>query len=258
MGARAGLRIIRAANSAPLTLDGTRTHIVGRAAAAIIDPGPDLPGHLDAVAEAIGDGVVVSILLTHDHPDHADGAAALGERLGTPVRSARGGSLAEGDRIETDAGVLHALATPGHTPDHVAFHWSAGRAVFVGDLMLGGLDTALVAAPEGDLAAYLRSLDRVRDLDPEILYPAHGEAFTDPAAAVERYVSHRRERLERVRGALADAGAGGASVDEVLTAVYGPELAPELRLAAAGATRAYLDFLAASGEARPEEGRWRT
>lgn len=257
MGERAGLRIIRAANAAPLTLDGTRTHIVGREAAAIIDPGPDLPGHLDAVAEAIGDGVVVSILLTHDHPDHADGAAALGERLGTPVRSARDGSLAEGDRIETDAGSLHVLATPGHTPDHLAFNWPAGRAAFVGDLMLGGMDTALVAAPEGDLTAYLHSLGRIRDLGVETLHPAHGEPFDEPTAAIERYVSHRQARLERVRGALADAGTRGASIDGVLAAVYGSDLAPDLRLAAAGATRAYLDFLAASGEARSEEGRWR-
>jgi glyoxylase-like metal-dependent hydrolase (beta-lactamase superfamily II) len=258
VGERAGLRIIRAANPAPLTLDGTRTHIVGRDPAAIIDPGPDLPGHLDAVAEVIGDGVVVSILLTHDHPDHADGAAALAERLDARVRWLGDDTLADGDAIQTDAGELRALATPGHARDHVAFHWPAGRAAFVGDLMLGGLDTALVAPPEGDLADYLASLGRVRSLGAAVLHPAHGDPFMNADAAIERYLAHRRERLEGVRRALESAGPGGAALDDVLDAVYGPALPAALRPAAAGATRAYLDYLRATGEARQEEaGLWR-
>src|SRR5690606_12451792 len=100
----------------------------------------------------------------HAHADHAAGGAALAERLGAPLRGLAAGTLADGDRLETDAGALFAVATPGHTPDHVAFHWPAAGAVFVGDLMTGGLDTALVAAPEGDLGAYLASLERVRAL----------------------------------------------------------------------------------------------
>ena len=257
MGEREGLRIIRAANPAPLTLDGTRTYIVGHARAAVIDPGPDLPEHLDAVAEAIGDGVVASILLTHDHPDHAEGAAALARRLRAKVRCQADGSLADADRIETDAGALHAVETPGHTADHVVFDWPAQRAVFVGDLMLGGLDTALVAPPEGDLAAYLKSLERVKSLGAEILYPAHGEPFSRPADAIDRYIAHRQQRLTRVREALAAAGAEGARPEEVLTGVYGAELEPGLRLAALGATLAYLRWLEQMGEAYTEGGRWR-
>ncbi|HUF13466.1 MAG TPA: MBL fold metallo-hydrolase [Longimicrobiales bacterium] len=257
MGERDGLRIIRAANPAPLMLDGTRTHIVGRDRIAIIDPGPELPEHLDAVAEVIGDGVVVSILLTHDHPDHAEGARALSARVDAPVRGVAAGSLAAGARIDTDAGALHVIATPGHTPDHAAFHWPAGRAAFVGDLMLGGLDTALVAPPEGDLEAYLQSLRRVQSLDVEVLYPAHGEPFEQPAVALDRYVAHRHERLARVRRALSDAGAAGASPEQVMSIVYGADLNPRLRPAASGATLAYLRWLEAAGEASVEEGRWR-
>ena len=256
---RAGLRIIRAANPAPLTLDGTRTHIVGRERVAVIDPGPDLPQHLDAVVEAIGDGVVVSILLTHDHPDHADGARSLARRLRTPVRGLADGSLLDGERIDTDAGTLQIVATPGHTADHAAFHWDAGRAVFVGDLMLGGLDTALVAPPEGDLAAYLDSLERVRAMNATVLYPAHGEPFAEPDVAIDRYLAHRRERLARVRAALAEAGSAGASTERVVDAVYGRDLDPGLRPAATGAALAYLQWLERAGQATAEGGgKWRS
>jgi len=256
VGERRGLRVIRAANPSPLTLDGTRTHIVGRERVAIIDPGPDLPAHIDAVAEAIGGGVSVSILLTHDHPDHAAGADALARRLGT--RALRfGDGIDDGQRFDTDAGELIAVATPGHTPDHVAFDWPAGRAVFVGDLMLGGMDTALIAPPEGDLAAYLASLDRVRRIGAQALIPAHGDPFEDADAAIGRYVAHRRQRLARVREAIVAAGDDGARADEVTTHVYGGALAADLRVAAEAATHAYLDWLVARGEARLEGGRWR-
>ena len=97
--------------------------------------------------------------------------------------------------MQTDAGELIAIATPGHTADHVAFHWPDARAVFVGDLMLGGMDTALIAPPEGDLVAYLDSLERVRALRADVHIPAHGDPFEDADAAIDRYVAHRRARL---------------------------------------------------------------
>lgn len=257
MAERAGLRVIRAANPAPLTLDGTRTYIVGRERAAIIDPGPDLPEHIDAVAEAIGGGVVVSILLTHDHPDHAEAAPALAERVGARVLSL-GAGLAHGHRIGTDAGELVAIATPGHTPDHVALHWPAAAAVFVGDLMLGGMDTALIAPPEGDLASYLDSLERVRALRPRVLFPAHGEPFEEPDTAIERYLAHRRARLERVRDALEAARPLALNARQITRAVYGPDLDESLRSAAEAASLAYLQYLERTGAVTPDaSGRWR-
>lgn len=230
------IRTVLAPNASPLTLDGTRTYLVGRERVAVIDPGPDSTRHLDAVIDEIGDGVVVAILPTHSHPDHDEGTRELARRVGAPVLRP-----SDGDRIQTDAGDLLAIATPGHTPDHLAFHLPAADAVFVGDLMLGGMDTALVSVSEGgDLGAYLNSLERVRRLGAQVLYPAHGPPFTDPNAAIDSYIRHRRERDRQVREALER---GASTVDEVVEAVYGSELAPELARAARGAVEAYLAHL---------------
>jgi hydroxyacylglutathione hydrolase len=244
------IRTVLAPNASPLTLDGTRSYLVGRERVAVIDPGPRSRPHHDAVANLVDDGVVVAILLTHRHPDHAAGATALARRVGAEVLA--GEALADGARIATDAGELIALATPGHTPDHFAFHLPAAAAVFVGDLMLGGMETALVAAPEGDLGAYLASLERVRGLGARVLYPAHGPPFPDPPAAVEAYLRHRRERERQVLEALRG---GATSVRSVVAAVYGPALAPALGYAARGAVKAYLAHLAGTGRVRREGGR---
>lgn len=182
----------------------------------------------------MGDGVAASVLVTHDHPDHAEGAAALAARFGTGVRH-----VIDGDLIYTDDGELRVLATPGHTPDHFSFWWPAARAVFCGDLMMGGLDTALVAKPEGDLADYLESLQRLRGLDPAIIYPAHGPAFTDAPAAIQRYLEHREQRLAQVRDALQD----GPQADVLVDRVYGAELDVRLRPYAQAAVQAYVDYI---------------
>ena len=135
-------RVLQAANPSPMTLDGTRTFIVGRERPVVIDPGPDAPRHLDAIERALGGAVPVAILLTHAHGDHADAAAPLAARTGAPVW--RG---SDGDEVNTDAGPLRAIATPGHTPEHLAFLWD--RQLFAGDAFMGGSDTTLVAPPEG-------------------------------------------------------------------------------------------------------------
>jgi glyoxylase-like metal-dependent hydrolase (beta-lactamase superfamily II) len=234
------LRTILAPNASPMTLDGTRTFLVGERRVAIIDPGPADESHLNAVADAIGSGVVAGVLVTHSHPDHADGAELLAERLRTHVGMNRDGTLTHGDRIDTDAGPLVAIATPGHTPDHISFHWPAAAAVFCGDLMMGGLDTALVAPPEGDLALYLKSLETLRSLHPRVIHPAHGPSFTDAERAIDRYIAHRRDRERQVLEAMA---AGARETDDIVRIVYGPKLPPEFRGVARGAVRAYLDHL---------------
>lgn len=260
------LRILRADNPSPMTFDGSRTFVVGRERPAVIDPGPDDPAHVDAIEAALGGHAPVAILLTHGHADHAGAARALAARTGAPVRMRPGGLtralfddlvrgwLEESERIATDAGDLHAVPTPGHAPEHACFLWTGGpaehaRALFAGDLFMGGADTTLVAPPEGDLTAYLDSLDRVEALRPSVIHPAHGPPMDDAAEAVARYRAHRAARIAQVVRALRQAGPAHAR--ELVSRVYGPDLAPPLVPAAEGSLRAILAHLAATEAVRP-------
>jgi glyoxylase-like metal-dependent hydrolase (beta-lactamase superfamily II) len=231
-----------------MTLDGTRTYIVGNARVAVIDPGPLLPKHLDAVADAVGSGVLASVLLTHTHPDHADGATALAQKLGTSVQH-----IEDGVEIPTDAGPLVALATPGHTSDHVSYWHGSSRSLFCGDLMMGGLDTALVAPPEGDLQQYLDSLELIRSLSPAVIYPAHGDPMKDADATVQRYVEHRMQRVQQVVQALQS---GPQTAQQLVDRIYGTELDETLRAYAATALEAYLLFLEHGERVTLSGGRW--
>ena len=230
-----------------MTLDGTRTFIVGERDPVVIDPGPHDDAHLAAIETALAGARPLAILLTHDHPDHAAGAPALAERTGAPIRGGKGHPLAEGEELSGDGGTIRAVGTPGHAPDHFSFWWSgalapARGALFVGDLFMGQGDTTLVAWPEGDLADYLRSLDRVEGLAPEILYPTHGPPIADPAEAVRRYRGHRVARIREV--VEARRAAPGAAPGELVDRVYGATLHPALRQAAEGSIRAIVEYLA--------------
>jgi glyoxylase-like metal-dependent hydrolase (beta-lactamase superfamily II) len=241
------LRTALAPNASALTLDGTRTHLVGGDRVVVLDPGSAAADHLDAIAGMVGDATVVALVVTHAHPDHAAGADELATRFGCEVRMARRGTLRDGDRLDSDAGHLVALATPGHTPDHMALHWPAQDAVFCGDLMMGGQDTALVAPPQGQLGPYLASLERIRRLRPRVIHPAHGPPFPKPDQALDRYVRHRRIRLDQVRRAVRD---GVTEAEALQETVYGPDLDPALAGAARAALRAYLEHLQGLGEIR--------
>jgi glyoxylase-like metal-dependent hydrolase (beta-lactamase superfamily II) len=255
------LRTVLAANPSPMTLDGTRSYIVGHEAPVVIDPGPHLIAHLDAVESALAGRRPLAIVLTHAHPDHAAGAPELARRTGAPVRMGRGSLhpgevqrdvsdwLSDGDTLETDAGRLRVLLTPGHTPEHLALAWTgrdapAGGALFVGDLLMGSGDTTLVAPPEGDLLDYLHSLERLAEVGAGVLYPAHGHAITRPRAVLERYRAHRVERISQVVEALKMTPS--ASPEQLVDTVYGAELDPRLRSAAAGSIAAVLHYISRS------------
>jgi glyoxylase-like metal-dependent hydrolase (beta-lactamase superfamily II) len=231
-----------------MTLDGTRTYVIGASRVAILDPGSAADSHIDALAEAAAEADEATVLVTHDHPDHSTGASELAARLGTAVRSIAAGTLQDGDRIGTDEGDLFVLHTPGHCPDHAALHWPAKSAIFCGDLMMGGLDTAVVAAPEGDMGEYLASLVRLRSLRPSVIYPAHGPEFLEPDAAIDRYIAHRHRREAQVLDAVT---AGAVDVTEITDRVYGSSLDPRLRSFAEAAVAAYLAHLRSTGRLRP-------
>jgi glyoxylase-like metal-dependent hydrolase (beta-lactamase superfamily II) len=238
-----GVTRVRADNPSPLTLDGTNTYVLD--SGWVIDPGPADPGHLDAVVDAAG-GTVAGVVLTHDHGDHSEGAEPLAERAGgVPV-------LRPGDGEE--AGPLRAMATPGHSADHVCLLLDAkhsaslpnpsldGGICFTGDTVLGR-GSVFIQPGEGSLSAYLDSLRRLRELDLEVLCPGHGPYVADPAAKLDEYIAHRLER-ERL---LVEALDGGArSEDELLDHAW-PDAPEGLRPAAALTLRAHLEKLGEEG-----------
>ena len=213
------LRIVRvlAPNPDVYTLEGTNTWVIGDGPTIVIDPGPEIPEHLDEVARAAG--AVTAVLVTHDHPDHAPGAATFAAKVAAPLYAFRlkGAERLRDRQVLGDGAVqVETIATPGHTADHVAF-WIRGEgALFTGDAVLGR-GTSFIDPPEGDLARYLRSLKRMLDLAPTTIYPGHGPVVLDATAKLQEYLAHRAEREEQVLAALA---AGPTAIPAMVEAIY--------------------------------------
>jgi glyoxylase-like metal-dependent hydrolase (beta-lactamase superfamily II) len=219
-----GIARVRADNPSPLTLTGTNTWVVGRDPAWVVDPGPALPEHLDAVAaEVAARGGAGGIVVTHSHSDHVEGAPALSERLGVPVTRS--------------GGPFEVLALPGHADDHVVY--VAGRAAFTGDAVLGQGSVFV----SGRLNEYLDGLRRLRALDLAVLCPGHGDEVWDPAAKLDEYLAHRAERERKLLAAL-DAGVRGE--DALLDAAWADAPAA-VRPFAAISLRAHLEKLREDG-----------
>lgn len=254
-----GLVAVVADNPGPLTLDGTRSYLVGGDRPALIDPGPDDPEHLDAIARTVGERAVAAVCLTHAHADHAGGARAAAAALDAPVAASpgtldrlrlEGRVLRDGDAVEIDggAGRLEALETPGHSEDHLCFLWRPPRALFTGDLVLGR-GSSLVGHPDGSVGACLASLARLAALRPGALHPGHGPPVDAAVRKLEEYRAHRLERDEQVLAAVRDRGA--RSVAEIREAVYGP-LTGDLARAAELSVRAHLVHLREVGHELPD------
>jgi glyoxylase-like metal-dependent hydrolase (beta-lactamase superfamily II) len=212
--------VLLAPNPGPMTLDGTNTWVLrapGSEGCVVVDPGPLHEGHLAAVAAC---GPVEQVLLTHGHLDHSEGAARFRALTGAPVRALDpaqrlgGEGLAEGDVVAAAGLELRVLATPGHTGDSLSF--VLPDAVLTGDTVLGR-GTTVVAHPDGVLADYLASLDRLQELEGLAVLPGHGPELPDAGAAATAYLRHRAERLEQVRAAVA---AGATTVRQVVEVVY--------------------------------------
>ena len=225
------LRLVPAPNPGPMTLDGTNTWLVGdpeRAAPVVVDPGPLEPDHLDAVLTACH-GRVAAVVLTHRHRDHSDGAEQLARAAGCGVRAAdprlqRGpAGLADGDELDVAGARLRAFATPGHTSDSFSLLVTGDDYVVrlvTGDTVLGR-GTSVITHPDGHLGSYLRSLDLLESLVQSErvteLLPGHGPRVAEPAQWLAFYRSHRLQRLQQVRQAMA---AGASTPAEVVAQVY--------------------------------------
>lgn len=227
-GGRFGERTecVLAHNPGIMTLDGTNTWVLREPDAArsiVVDPGPPEAAHLDAVAEAAG--TVAVVLLTHRHPDHSESAAAFAARVGCEVRAmdptlCTGAPLVDGELLEVDGLAIEVIATPGHTSDSISLLLPSDGALLTGDTVLGR-GTTVVAQPDGDLAAYLDSLRLLRRTVDERgvrrLLPGHGPVIDSPVDVLDGYLTHRAERLDQVRTAVA---AGSVTAREVVERVY--------------------------------------
>ena len=231
------VRRVLARNPSPFTYTGTGTYIVGHGEVAVIDPGPADPAHLEAVARAIAGERLTEILITHTHMDHSPGAAPLKAMLGgriagcAPLALADGGPradagvdagyapdrvLADGEGVAGPGWTLRAVATPGHTSNHLCFGLEQEKALFSGDHVMGW-STSVVSPPDGDMAAYMQSLARLLDRDDAIYYPTHGPAVTEPKRLVKGMIAHRRQRERQVLDLLAD---GAGTIDAMVESMY--------------------------------------
>jgi glyoxylase-like metal-dependent hydrolase (beta-lactamase superfamily II) len=245
------VRRIVAPNPGVMTGPGTNTYLVGIDEVAVIDPGPDDESHRDAIV-GCGSGRIRWILCTHTHEDHSPGAARLKEATGAEVLAfdARDGlavdaELRDGDEVEGTEFRLTALHTPGHASNHLCYLLQQEQMLFSGDHIMNG-STVVIAPPDGDMAAYLGQLERLREMRIRSIAPGHGDLIDDPAAKLDEYLSHRRAREAAIRGAL-DA-AGEATVEELVAAVY-VDVPEALHPIARYSVWAHLRKLAAEGSA---------
>lgn len=246
---------VLAPNPSPMTLDGTNTWVLaepGSEEAVVIDPGPKDVKHLRRVVRKVTEAGrrVGLVVLTHGHPDHAAGARKFAELAGTrrvlaldPRHRLGDEGLVEGDVITTGGLEVHVMETPGHSNDSLTFWLPADGAVLTGDTVLGYGTTVV----EGRLGDYLGSLDRLRAFSEEagarVILPGHGPKLDDPIAALDGYISHRRERLAQVEAAVA---AGARTAREVVERVYA-DVDRSLWAAAEWSVQAQLDYLRDAG-----------
>lgn len=266
------VRRILAPNPSPFTYTGTQTYIVGRGAVALIDPGPDLPEHVDAILSAVEGEKVAAILCTHTHRDHSPASRPVAAATDAPIAGcaplaldddgpradaafdfdyAPDRVLGDGEVLEGDGWSLEAVATPGHTSNHLCFALPQERALFTGDHVMGW-STTVVSPPDGDMTAYLESLNRLIARDDSVYYPAHGPAVNKPRAHVRALLTHRRMREKQI---LAQLEAGEGRISFMVEKMY-REIDPRLHPAAARSVLAHLLDMERRGLVRSEGGRW--
>lgn len=210
---------ITANNPSPMTGPGSNTYLVGGSGSsvAIIDPGPNLPEHLDNIETALHGlkATAQAVIPTHPHHDHDGGSEALAARLNAPVLRFEA-PLAHGDILPVDGLLLTVLHTPGHIHRHICLWLAASRLLFAGDLVAGA-GTVLIIPPEGDMADYLASLRAMQALQPAAILPGHGPTLTRPDAVLRQYLEHRLAREQQV---LAAYRAGATTAAAIAAQIY--------------------------------------
>lgn len=231
------VRRIVAPNPSPMTGPGTNTYLVGIDEVAVIDPGPEVESHVDAIIGASMRERVRWVLLTHSHPDHAPATTRLVEATGAEVLAfsrrdagvAVDRALVDGDVVEGTEFRLEALHTPGHSPDHLCFHLDEERLLFTGDLVLGGTYSVVSPHGGGDMGAYLASLRRLRRMRLARIAPGHGDVVDDPRDRLDDYIRHREDRERQILAVLDD---GPARIPEIVERIYTDTPASLLEVAA--------------------------
>ena len=245
------IRRVVANNPGPFTYKGTGTYIVGKGQVAVIDPGPDMDDHLAAILKAVEGETVTHILITHHHSDHSPLAGPLKAATGAPIYGCAVASPNAQDSVITEAGAdfgfspdisvcgggqvftgpgwtLEALATPGHTSNHICYALKEENALFSGDHIMGW-STTVVSPPDGDMTAYMRSLDLVQSKNYDILWPTHGPPVIRVEPFIRAYIDHRRAREAQVLKAVSE---GHGRIHEMVPVLYA-DLDPRLHPAAA-------------------------
>jgi len=260
-----GLRRVRAPNPGPMTGRGTNTYLLGNDETIVIDPGPDLPDHIDAILRA-APGPIRWIIVTHTHADHSPATRRLAERSGgrvggwpAPTAGRQDRSFApdrrleDRDTVETADCCLRAVHTPGHASNHLCYWDSATATLYTGDHIIDG-STVVIDPPDGNMTDYLVSLETIRGLGAARLMPGHGEPIPDPITAIDALRAHRLRREAKVVAALQQSEP--AEIADLLVAVY-DDVSSSLHPIASRSLLAHLLKLEAEGVAARDGSRWR-
>ena len=261
-----GVRRYTAPNPGVMTGPGTNSYLIGNERVTLVDPGPDMPGHAAALLDLVG-AQLERIVLTHTHRDHSPAARALADATGVPICGMPAPPtpendtscppdivVADGMTFDCDGLILEILHTPGHASNHVCPWLPANGMLLTGDHIMQG-STVVIAAPDGDMAAYLESLARLRRLPIRCIAPGHGTVIESPHASIDAIVAHRLAREHKVRVAVASAGPAGT--DALLPLVY-DDVDPAVWPIARYSLLAHLLKLAADGVIAGDDAAWQS